>query len=178
MNILKELDDLADQDGVTSNESEPGKYIGVRFSQETVDNLVQYCQDTGIPNPLAPEKFHSTVLYSRKPLPDLEAIGDYEVPMYGTLTEFDVWQSTPDEGEPTNCLVLKYDCTELSDRHNELSEMYNVPFDFEGGYKPHVTFSYDIGDFSIDELEVPNFKIEIVHEYEEELNTNWANDEG
>lgn len=170
--LIEELDDMADQ------QSAPGKYIGVKFSPETVINLTEFCEENSIPNAINPEKFHSTVLYSRKPLPDLEARGEYETPMFGTLTGFDIWQSTPDEGEPTNCLVLTYDCAALSEYHDHLSSTYDVPFDFEGGYKPHVTLSYNVGDLDISDLELPDWQIEIVYEYEEELNTNWAADEG
>lgn len=152
-----------------------GTYAGVELSKSTKDAIVKYCKDNKIPNCTEPSKLHTTVLYSRKYLPDYKPAGKYDEPMIGTPTEFDVWGSKPttENPNPKRCLVLQYKCKELSDRHEYLMDKHEATYDYDE-YKPHVTFSYDIGDMVIDKL--PKFKhdIEIVKEYSEDLNLDWA----
>lgn len=156
-------------------ENKPGTYAGVRFCDDTVNRIKTFIEENEIPQPVPDEKLHSTVLYSRKHLPDYQAAGDLEQPYEGTPTEFDVWESQPDEeGVTSNCLVLQYDCDPLVERHNSLMQEHGATFDFDE-YRPHVTLSYDVGDLDLSNLNPSNIgPINIVNEYREDLNTNWA----
>lgn len=156
---------------------ETGSYAGVRFSTTTTKALEQYIEDNKIPNPLDAEHFHTTLLYSRKFLPDYEPAGKYKVPFVGTPKILEVWPSQPDEnGKVKNCLVLTYDCPKLYQRHHKLMNQHGATYDFDE-YKPHVTLSYDIGDFKIDKLSEFEEDLEIVEEYGEDLKTTgWADD--
>jgi hypothetical protein len=148
-----------------------GTYAGVHFSKETVEAIAAYCKENKIPNRTRHEKMHTTVLYSRKYLPDYEPAGKYEKPMIGTPTGFDIW---PSKGEdPKNCLVLEYKCPELEKRHEELMKDHEATYDFDE-YKTHITFSYDVGDLDIKTLPKFESKIEIVEEYGQDLDLNWA----
>ena len=153
-----------------------GTYSGVKFDDNTVNAVLKYIKDNKIPEGLPGNKLHSTVLYSRKYLPDYSPAGDYDEALEGTPTTFDVWPSENDDGTTSKCLVLKYDCKGLNKRHKELMDEHKATYDFPK-YEPHITFSYNIGDLDIKKLPdiksvLPNIKV--VHEYGEDLDLNWA----
>lgn len=157
-----------------------GTYSGVKFDNKTTNAILKYIKDNKIPKGLPSEKMHSTVLYSRKFLPNYKPAGDYDKALEGTPTDFDVWSSNNEDGSSTNCLILKYDCDDLVKRHKELMDTHNATYDFPT-YDPHITLSYDIGDLDINQL--PDIKdllpiINITHEYGENLDLSWAQNKG
>ena len=155
-------------------EEKKGTYAGVRFGDNTTKAVAEYSKDNKIPHPLKPEKMHSTILYSRKYLPEYKATGDYDKPMVGKPTKFDVWESSPDDGsKPTKCLVLEYECPDLVKRHKSLMKEHEATYDYDQ-FKSHITLSYDVGD--LDHKKLPTFEeeIEIVSEYQEDLDLDWA----
>lgn len=156
-------------------ENEPdGTYAGVYLSDKTVDAIVTYCEKHKIPNAVPANKLHVTLLYSRKYLPDYEAAGKYKKPLVGKPTGFDVWGSH-DEDSSSKALVLRFDCEQLEKRHNDLMDEHDAEYDYDE-YNPHVTFSYDIEELDVDKLPPFTQPIEIVKEYQEELNLDWAED--
>jgi hypothetical protein len=146
-------------------EQAPGTYVGVRFSSETVEGLKRYQDEYKVPNPLDPEKFHTTVVYSREPIKwEAETkLEDEECAAKG-FTVFDA-------RDGTKCLVLLLDSEYLHDRFDHAIEV-GASYDFPD-YKPHITLSYDIGHFDIKKLPTPDFDITLDHEYVEELKKNW-----
>lgn len=153
-----------------------GSYVAVRFDEDTKERLKKFAVDNKIPNPLRIEKYHTTVLYSLKYDPTVEAIGAIDPPIVGEPIGFDVWKSSGTNGKPiTNCLVLTYKCPELDKRHEELHDQYDVQHTFDD-YHAHITLSYDIGDFDIDGLDAKEIgPINIIEEYYEDLDLDWAN---
>ena len=153
--------------------STKGTYAGVIFSQKTVQALEKYMLDNKIPNPLSSKKLHSTVLYSRKYLPNYKPLGLINPPWIGKFKHFNVFQGRPKkEGDPsTNCLVMEYECLEQTQRFNELMKEHDATYDYDD-YKTHVTLSYNIGDFEYQKLPPIDFDIEITEEYERELQIN------
>lgn len=157
-----------------------GTYAGVRFDHDTKMRIQEYIKKNKIPNPLSPYKMHNTLIYSRKHLPDFKAQGRLDPAWVGEPTKFDVWESQSDEdtGEKTKCLILKFECTECVERHNEIMDKHGATHDFDK-YYPHITLSYDIGNFDIKSLPDPAKEIgdlKIVQEYREDLNLDWAKD--
>lgn len=154
-----------------------GTYAAVKFSKKTIDCLLRFCLENGIKNALSASKFHTTLLYSRKHLPDLDINGDLSTPVIGTPSEVVVWEtrSKNKDDKTDRCLVLKYKCKALSDRHTQLMDEHGGTYDFDE-YQPHITLSYDIGDMDIDHLQ-DKIKalcdIEIVSEYCEDLELEW-----
>lgn len=154
-----------------------GTYAGTYFDTATTEAVKKYVKDNKIPKPVNMSKLHTTVLYSRKYLPEFKAAGKYDTPMVGKPIELVIWKTQGDDDkEPSNCLVLKYDCPELVARHKSLMKEHGATFDYDE-YTPHITLSYDIGDMSIDQLTdikkaIP--RINIVEEYGEDLNLDWA----
>ncbi|TFG95161.1 hypothetical protein E4H12_13870 [Candidatus Thorarchaeota archaeon] len=156
-----------------------GTYAGVRFDEPTKLKLQKYVEDNEIPNSTSPEKYHTTVLYSRKHLPNYKAPGVIQPPMTGNPSGLSAWDTQGENGPKTKCLIFQYDSPELSARHSSLMKEHEATFDYPE-YKPHVTLSYDIGDMDISSL--PDIKgigpLNIVEEYGEDLDLDWARNKG
>lgn len=148
-----------------TDNQQPGTYAAVRFDDKTVKALEKFIKDNKIPNPN--DNWHTTLLYSRKHLPKYLPEKEYQTPYTGTPTEFEIWPSK----DKKNVLVLTFSCPQLYQRHHKLMQQHGATYDFDE-YKPHVTFSYDVGDFDIKKL--PEFKkqLKIIGEYSEDLNTD------
>lgn len=152
-----------------------GTYAGVRFNTDTIAAIEKFQNEHGISNPVPLDKLHTTLLYSRKYLPDYSPAGAYDPPEVGKAKGFDVWESQADEsGHKTKCLVMEFDCPGIIARHKKLMKAHDATYDFDE-YKPHITLSYD---FDGDVNKLPEFTnaINIVEEYGEDLNNDWAND--
>lgn len=152
-----------------------GTYAGARFSAASRDAVEQYITKHKIPNAPRMDSLHSTILYSRKYLPDYVAKGPYDPAIKAQPVGFETWPSQPDEsGHVKKCLVLTFDAPDLAARHESLMSQHEAEYDFDE-YKPHVTFSYDIGD-DVNPDRLPEFseELELTEEYSEILNTDWA----
>lgn len=151
-------------------EAEKGTYAGGNFSKDVQDGLEKFSNDNNIPN--INTEYHTTILYSRKHLPDYKAAGKvkYDTPLHS----FEVF------GGDTNVLVLKLDSPDLQERHNELMKEHKATYDFPE-YIPHITLSYDIGDFDINTLDIEDLDdidFRVIEEYQEDLNLDWKNTKG
>ena len=153
---------------------QPGTYAGVKFSGETKDMLSSYMKDNNIPNSLSPDKLHCTLLYSKKPCPDYKPQGKIDPPYRGTPGKFHIWESQPDDdGKKSNCLVMEFECLELTKRHEYLMKEHNATYDYDD-YKSHITMSYDVGDLKINKLPKLKKSLEMTKEYYEPLKVEWA----
>jgi hypothetical protein len=153
---------------------EKGTYAGVHFDKTTLNAIKKFIEDNDIPKPVPANKLHTTLLYSRKYLPEYKPAGKLEEPMIGKPSGFEKWPSQPDdEGNVAMCLVLRYDCPELVDRHKSLMEEHDATYDFDE-YKPHITLSYDVGDLQCKNIPTFDGEIKIVEEYGEDLDLDWA----
>jgi 2'-5' RNA ligase len=152
-----------------------GTYMAVDFSADTVKRLRKFMKDHDIPNRVPKEKYHTTVIYSRKYLPDVKALGKIDPPWIGKPVKLDIFTSK----EGNNCLVLLFSCKELVKRHEQIMDEHKATYDFPE-YHAHITMSYNCGDF--DPKSIKDFSsigdIEIVNEYAEDLNLDWAKTEG
>lgn len=154
---------------IMEKDEKPGTYAAVTFDKDTVDALKQYIQDNDIPNPVTDSSLHTTLLYSRKHLPDYKAEGEYDHAMTGKAATIEIWKSQPDEnGDTSNVLVIAYKCDELKKRHKKLMDEHEATYDFDE-YKPHVTLSYDAGDLEVKDLPKFGKLLKIVSEYQNEL---------
>jgi len=151
-----------------------GTYAGARFSANSKEAIKNYIDKHNIPNAPNLDSLHTTILYSRKFLPEFQPKGAYDPAIKAVPTGFESWPSQPDEsGHRKNCLVLTFDAPDLVNRHESLMKNHDATYDFDE-YKPHVTFSYDSGDR--DPTKLPEFTedLELTEEYGEDLNTDWA----
>lgn len=152
-----------------------GTYAAVKFSKDTKDRIKSFIKKYDIPNAVRPDKLHTTLLYSRKFLPDYKAEGDLTEPIVGKPIGFELWKTQPREGqEQTQCLVLRYEAPELEARHKALMKEHGATWDYPD-YNAHVTLSYNFPGTLEDVGEPEEIgDIEAVHEYGEDLNLNWA----
>lgn len=162
-----------------NNKTKQGTYAGVRYSNESVTAITKYIKDNNIPNPVATHKMHTTLLYSRKFLPKYKPQGKLTPPLKATFDSFVVWETTPPDPtqEPWNCLVMKLKCPALVELHKKYMKEHQATYDYDE-YSPHITLSYNIGDLDVGRL--PNFDVvlEIVEEYGEDLELDWAETKG
>jgi len=159
--------------------SKKGTYSGARFSKKTVDALVAFCKEHKIPKAIDGDHLHTTILFSRKFLPDYKAAGKYDEMIVAKPKQWNVWKTSPSDpnAEKTNCLVLETNCPALVERHKELMDEHGGTYDYDE-YKTHLTLSYDIGDFDVKDLPLFDQDIEIEEEYQEDLNLDWAAGKG
>ena len=149
--------------------SDKGSYAAVKFDPATTDALKAYQYDNNIPNPLSPDEFHSTVMFSKKYIPEFKTMGD--IPEWdGTFTKFGIFPS-----DDENALVLKYECHELSERFDYIIKEYDATWDHPS-FIPHITLSYNIGDLDISKLPKYDGPIVIISEYNNDLDLGWAED--
>ena len=76
--------------------------------------------------------------------------------------------------------MLKLDSSDLRERHEFLMKEHKATYDFPE-YIPHITLSYDIGDFDINTLDIEDLDdidFQVIEEYKEDLNLDWKNTKG
>lgn len=139
---------------------EKGIYVAVKFSDQTVLDLKKYQEENEIPNPLDQDEFHCTIISSRFPI---EWEPDEDLNVKVKPKKIEVWNTR----SGNNCLVLTIKSDYLDDQFDKAMEL-GATHDFDG-FNPHVTLSYDVGDFDASELKLPTFPIVITKEYKEEL---------
>lgn len=146
-----------------------GTYAGVRFSESTQDDLKKWMIMNQVPNPVPSDKLHTTLLYSRKRCPNYVPRGPIAPAYTAQPGNFEIWPSQ----DGNNCLVLTFECPELVQRHKDLMQEHGATFDYPE-YKTHVTLSYNVGDLTTEDLPAYEGLVEIVEEYGEELDLDWA----
>lgn len=152
-----------------------GTYVGVKLSSESVKEVMRGIKEIGIPNPVNESSMHITVIYSRKHLPDFEPRGKLKLDEEVLVDKLDTFPQQTGEGK---VLVLKLKAPTLVARHEAIMKEHKATYDFDE-YIPHVTLSYDCGDFdpkSVENLEKYFYQLFVDEEYEEELNLSWASD--
>ena len=169
MNLIASLIKMINE---KKEESVDGTYVGAHFSKDTIKQLKKALKELKIPNPLAEEKFHTTIMYSTNYF-DFEAKGKLDPPWIGTPDKLEIFPTQSGK----NALVLRYKCDEQKDRFDYIMKNYNAKYTFPE-YKIHLTLSYDCGDFDIKDVDIKKYvdKIEIVEEYSEPLKLDWNND--
>lgn len=148
-----------------------GTYVGAKFSKKTIKELKNLMKEVKVPKPLASDKFHTTIIFSRTKFPDdFEALGKLDKPWIGIPKSFDIFTGRNKQ----NCLVLKYECKDQVDRHKLLMKEYNATYDWPE-FKVHLTMSYDCGDFDFKSIKIEDYikDIEIIEEYTEPLQLEW-----
>lgn len=134
-----------------------GTYVGAHFSKESIHALVELQEEIGVPNPVPPTDFHTTIVYSRNTIDWTPAVLNVSAGVVG----YRVF------GDETRILVLELDCPTLTDRFEEAMDS-GATYDFPE-YIPHITLSYDIGDFNIDVLNPPTLRLIVAQEFVDDL---------
>lgn len=141
--------------------NDEGLYVAALYDADTCRKLSEYQRKFNIPNPTPESGFHTTIVYSRVPV-DFEEMHTVDETVNPAFSQIEVWPN--DYG---NVLVLKIFSPYLHLRFQEAMAA-GATYDFPE-YQPHVTLSYDIGDWDHKQLKLPDFPLVITGEYSEPL---------
>lgn len=130
-----------------------GTYISATLSKKSQDDLDKWVTEHNIPNPSEPSEYHSTLIYSRKGIPDAK---NYDIPL-PMKSKIKGWKIFPTQAGG-NCLVAIMDSPEMTKHHKTIRKEYGATHDYPE-YHPHVTISYDYGDLPVPK-EVPDLELE------------------
>lgn len=146
-------------------ERRKGTYGALKYSHKTIADLERWMADHGIPNKLDVDKIHTTLIYSRVKLHEMEQMGKTNASMLSFKPiGFGIFNSA---------LVLLIDAPELVELHESLKKEFGATHDYED-YRPHVTLSYGIDEgFDLSSLNLPSFDLQPSIIYFEALNTDW-----
>lgn len=151
-----------------------GTYAAATYDDLTGSELADWLNLHKIPNQIPTNKLHSTIIYSRTPIPTISHIemGAEELKNLG-------WRFIPDklalftssDGDK-DVLVLTLKAPELVDMHENC--LFSGATHDHDTYQPHVTLSYDIPkDFDWRNIPVPSMYFVPSRIYFEPLNLNW-----
>lgn len=153
------------------DQQDNGIYMATKYDDDSLSMIVNLVNQHNIPNPLAQEKIHTTIVYSRVPVPGLVATEVIDPPEQANHIGYDVWPSQKD----TNCLVMLLDSTYLHARFHHAVDDLGASYDYDE-YKPHITLSYDVpSDFDVEALPILTTPLNIVQEYTEVLDSGDSN---
>lgn len=150
-------------------QAQEGLYVAAFFSDETQRLLAEYMAEHKIPNPIPAPSLHTTIVYSKVPVPDFDQCDfPLEITVDPAYCKIETWE-TPTGGK---CVVLRLVSPYLELRFQEAMAA-GATYDFEE-YKAHISLTYEPGDFDASKLPTPNFPIVIAGEYSEPLDLGEA----
>lgn len=147
--------------------SKTGTYASFKLSHESKNALFDYVKFVGIPNAVAREQYHATVIYSRKEIPDAYSMNDSEESCVAYAKE---WKIFPSQ-EMGHCLVLLLDCPKAVDLHHQFMEM-GATYDYPE-YIPHITIATNYTDAIIPQV-LPEFSLKFDKLVVEPLDLNYT----
>lgn len=149
---------------------EDGTFAGVHFTAQDAQRLEQFANDNQIPNPNPASKMHVTLLFSTTPVPDYKPYGSYGSGLTATPKGVKIWGDDEEK-----VLVVTLDCPKLVKRHKDLMKKHPEATWDHDGYIPHVTLSYDVGDFDPSILNVKEIgQLRIIEEYGDDIDPDWT----
>jgi hypothetical protein len=129
-----------------------GTYVALEMdthSRALLDHFVE--MNLGLTERIDPSEYHTTVIYSRTPVPHAETLST-DTSASGHAYGYEVFP-TKAAGK---CLVLRVHLPEAV-HLNEFLNQHGATSDY-GQYKPHVTVCYEYtGDDDVSQLPVPPF---------------------
>lgn len=131
-----------------------GTYISAKLTKKSQQVLDKFVSDHNIPNAADPKQYHSTIIYSRKGVPDAKSY-KFKLPFKAKVKE---WKKFDTQlGKSGKCLVAIMESPELEKAHKDIRKEYGATHDYPD-FHPHVTVSYDY-DGPLPKT-VPDFKLE------------------
>lgn len=127
-----------------------GTFVAVKLRDDSVRVLYDYAVRHNIPNLLDPNEYHCTILNSTSRI--TEQLGQYDLsPSWVAIPSSFAVFTANFGGKTTKCCVLTLVLPEASDLRKDLHATNDLgePFYI---YEPHITLSYDIGDFDVKSL--------------------------
>ena len=155
-------------ENITESKAPDGTYVAAVLSKASKKKVKELMINLGLTNRVSSDKMHITIIYSRKYVPELEANNNL-YPMSASPIGLEVFDMR--NGKRT--LVLRIKSNPLTKRHNDIMDKYGTTYDFPE-YNPHITLSYDIGEFDPTSYEGDLPNIELESEYVEDLVLDWT----
>lgn len=159
-------------------ERRTGTYAAVRYDEASCEALKALMKLWNVPNPINPDHFHSTLIYSRKPVPkehqhnmdreELKRLG-WKFPISG----FRMMDSSSEITDKI-VLVLMLEAPQLQELHDKLVAN-GATHDFDS-YDAHITLSYNAPNFDWSKIVIPEVSIVPEEIYFEPLNANWKDE--
>ena len=141
-----------------------GSYVAVKYGNVCSNEIVATCRALGIPNSVMPEDLHTTIIYSRTELTKYNVPRNVNHVVSGELTP-----AVFETSKGKRVLVLKLNDEWFGQRHEEImGANKRATYDFPD-FVPHITLSYDLGDFPVPTEFVLEEPLTVVREYHEEL---------
>ena len=152
-----------------------GTYGAVKYMTVCNVILAAWAEEVGIPNLVDPNKFHTTLIYSRKPIKNVERFNLNKNELSTLMWIFQpsclALMDSSAESRDHRVLVMKLDAPELVKFHEALIKD-GATHDFDD-YVPHITLSYDVPqDFNLN-IEMPPISFLPNEVYFEPLDLNW-----
>jgi len=148
-----------------------GTFVGVRFDADTKLKVKQVIKGLGLKKPInVDDDLHTTVIYSRKQLPNFKSGGMLKESVTAKPTKFTLFSAR----DGNNALVMELDSEFLTSRHKNIMKEHEAEYDWPS-YKPHLTLSYDAGDFDVGKHTPSDYidNLTINEEYDEPLQLDW-----
>jgi hypothetical protein len=132
-----------------------GTYVSVDLSADSKVQLDNYLNMTLDPmDRVDSTSYHTTIIYSRTPVPDAEKFKGTPVEGAATAIKWEVFP-TKNDGK---CLVLKLEFPFAEKLNRTLTDM-GATSDYDE-YKPHITIAYDFqGDIDPTTMALPQFPL-------------------
>lgn len=127
------------EDVKTKNNHPNGTYVAAKLTKASQSALDYFVTEAGITNAADPKQYHSTVIYSRKGVPDVKNY-KFKLPFKAHIKEWKLFDTQ--FGKSGKCLVAIMDSPELEKAHRDIRQQYGALHGFPD-YHPHVTVSYD-----------------------------------
>ncbi len=144
---------------------ERGTYVGLSLIEPARSEIEDFAAQLRLPCPVPAAKRHTTLLYSRRHLPDFRpepglvhegrALGFEVFAVAGAITS-------------ARCLVMLISAPTLEARFEQLMREHEATYDFPT-YRPHITLSYNIGEWDITRLPVFQERILLGQEFTKDL---------
>lgn len=109
-----------------------GTYVCAKLNKKSKKALDYFVTEIGIPSPAEPDQYHSTIIYSRKGVPQVSEY-KFNVPFTAKPKRWEIFGT---------CLVLVVNSSDLTKVHNDIMDKYGATYDYDD-YTPHVTVSYN-----------------------------------
>lgn len=143
-----------------------GLYVAVGFSRQTQNAIANFAKKHKVPNRFSRTKFHSTIIYSKKPCKEYIPVENINY-----KASFGGWDVFPSLNKQKNALVMLLKSEDLVKRYSQLMKELDASSEYDE-FKPHITLSYDIGNYDVKQLPKFEYNIEIIKEYSEPIKQN------
>lgn len=151
-------------------ERRKGTYVSCSYTEETTQAIAAWCVQNLIPDPLDPKKYHTTILYSRKPVENAADVVKLEPGLEFTAKGFHLFDSKEDPLRAA--LVIELDAPQIVAAHKRLISAGGT-HDYDD-FTPHLTVSYlALKSTDLSVLPVPAFKFKLKAVTVEPLDLNW-----